>query len=328
MDAMMQAVECPAYGPPSVLKLASRPIPKPKDNQLLIRVHATAITPGDCEMRTLKMHPTMYPLFRLAVGITKPRNPVLGMYFSGTIVETGTASQRLKVGDEVFGCTGFAMGTNADYLCVADSACIIKKPSNLTHTEAAAVPIGALNALHFCDRAKLQSKERMLIVGAGGAIGTFAIQFAKLQGVHVTAIDSGIKLDMLRDTGADEVINYEECDFTTKTEKYDVIFDVVGQSHYSRSLHCLKKGGRYVLANVGFTPMLRGLLTSLISDKTVITAMAPETKEQLETVKALIEIQKIVPIVDRVFSMAEIPDAHRYIDSGQRKGNTVACFID
>lgn len=324
----MQAMLCTGYGPPSVLKLASIAVPVPKHNQLLIKVHATAITPGDCEIRTLKMHPTIYPLFRLALGITKPRNPVLGMYFSGTVVEIGKSVDRLGVGEEVFGCTGFAMGTNAEYLSVADSACIIRKPSNLTHVEAAAVPIGALNALHFCKKANLKPAQRMLIVGAGGAIGTFAILLAKLQGVHVTAVDSGIKLELLRDLGADEVIDYTKTDFTQGSEKYDVIFDVVGRSPYLQSLNRLNQGGRYVLANVGFTPMLRGAWTTLTSDKTVVSAMAPETKAPLEEIKKLIETGKLKPVIDRVFTMQEIPAAHSYIDSGKRQGNTVASFID
>jgi 2-desacetyl-2-hydroxyethyl bacteriochlorophyllide A dehydrogenase len=328
MTALMKAVECKAYGPPSVLKVSMRPIPIPKANQLLIKVHATALTPGDCEMRSFKMHPTMYPLLRLALGFTKPRNPVLGMYFSGTVVQTGSDAQRHSIGDEVFGCTGFAMGTNAEYLKVADSACIITKPSSLTHIEAAAVPIGALNALHFCNKANFKKSERLLIVGAGGAIGTFAIQLAKLQGVHVTAIDSDIKLDMLRRIGADEVIDYTVTDFTGGLEKYDVIFDVVGRSPYSRSLTCLTTGGRYILANVGFTPMLRGLWTTLISDKRVITAMAAEKQAELEEIRELIEAGKLRPVIDRVFTLEQIPDAHRYIDSGLRQGNTVASFVD
>jgi NADPH:quinone reductase-like Zn-dependent oxidoreductase len=324
----MQAILCTGYGPPSVLKLASIAVPVPKDNQLLIKVHATAITPGDCEIRTLKMHPTIYPLFRLALGITRPRNPVLGMYFSGTVVQIGNAVHRLGVGEEVFGCTGFTMGTNAEYLSVADSACIIPKPYNLTHIEAAAVPIGALNALHFCKKANLKQAERMLIVGAGGAIGTFAILLAKLQGVHVTAVDSGIKLDMLRELGADAVIDYTQRDFAEGLEKYDVIFDVVGKSPYSKSLSRLTRGGRYILANVGFTPMLRGVWTTLISDKTVVSAMAAESKAPLEEIKNLIEAGKLRPVVDRVFTMQEIPAAHGYIDSGKRQGNAVASFID
>lgn len=324
----MKAVLCTAYGPPSVMKVSTLPRPVPRAREVLIKVHATAITPGDCEIRTLKMHPSMYPLFRLALGIRKPRNPVLGMYFSGTVVEAGSDSKRLDIGAEVFGCTGFAMGTNAEYLRVAETACVIPKPVNLTHSQAAAVPIGALNAIHFCHKANLKESEKMLIVGAGGAIGTFAIQLAKLKGLQVTAIDSALKLDMLKHLGADHVLDYELTDFTEAAEKYDVIFDVVGKTAYSRTLNCLTKDGRYLLANVGVTPMLRGAWTSRVSDKRVISAMAGEKREELEEIKKLIEESKLHPVVDRVFSLEQIPEAHSYIDSGQRQGNVVASFVD
>lgn len=320
----MKAILCTAYGSPAVLKLDRVPKPIPKDNELLIKIHATSVTSGDCEMRTCTMHPTMYPFFRLFVGITKPRKPILGMYFSGTIVSKGGAVDTYDVGAEVFGTTSFSMGTNAEFVCISDKAAIVHKPSNLTHTEAAAVPIGAWNALHFMNKADLKPGETILVFGAGGAIGTFAIQLAKSEGLKITAVDSAIKLDMLSEIGADHVVDYEIEDFTSQGVKYDVIFDVVGKSPYRRSLTCLKPNGRYILANVGFTPMLRGLLTNWISDKQVIFAMAAETKEELEVIKAQLEEGQIMPIIDRVVSLEEIPQAHSYIDSGQRQGNIVA----
>lgn len=319
----MKVIHCTAYGSPDVLKLKEVERPLPKNKQVLLRIAATAVTPGDCEMRTLTMHPTMYPFLRLALGLTKPRNPILGMYFSGTIEALGDDVSDHSVGDEVFGTTGFTMGTNAEYVCVSAKGNFIKKPRSISHVEAAAAPLGAWNALHFIGKAKLQAGETILIVGAGGAIGTFAIQLAKLAGAIVTAIDSGPKLAMLVDAGADFVIDYEAEDFTKASLCYDIIFDVVGKSSYKKSLRCLNSRGRYLLANVGFTPMIRGVWTSKTTDKTVISVPAAERKPELIEIRELLVTGKIKPIIDRTFSLAEIPEAHRYIDSGMRKGNTV-----
>lgn len=319
----MKAMHCTAYGPPEVLKLKETEKPEPGESELLIKVAATAITPGDCEMRTCTIHPTMYPFFRLFIGVRKPRKPILGMYFSGTVDAIGNQVKTYAVGDEVFGTTSFTMGTNAEYVCVPTSRSFIKKPESLSHCDAAAALIGAWNALHFIRLAKLKAGETILVFGAGGAIGTFAIQLAKLAGAIVTAIDSKDKLSMLTQIGADFVIDYEEQDFTKSDQKYDVIFDVVGKSSYRRSLNCLNPEGRYLLANVGFTPMIRGAWTTRTSDKIVISAMAREQESELIEITELLEAGKIHPVIDRTFTIEEIPDAHRYIDSGKRKGNTV-----
>lgn len=319
----MKAMHCTAYGSTEVLKLKEVEKPDPSESELLIKVAATSVTSGDCEMRTCKMHPTMYVFFRLFIGVTRPRKPILGMYFSGTIEGVGDDVKDYAVGDEVFGTTGFTMGTNAEYVCVPVDRSFIKKPKSLSHCNAAATPIGAWNALHFIRLAKLKAEETILVFGAGGAIGTFAIQLAKLAGATVTAIDSGEKLSMLSQTGADFVIDYEKQDFTKSDLKYDVIFDVVGKSSYKKSLGCLNSKGRYVLANVGFTPMIRGAWTSKMTDKSVISTMAREQESELIEITELLEAGKIYPVIDRTFTLEEIPEAHRYIDSGKRKGNTV-----
>lgn len=324
----MKAIHCSAYGSSEVLQLREVVKPTPNESELLIKVAATSVTPGDCEMRTCTIHPTMYVFFRLFIGITKPRNPVLGMYFSGTVEAVGDGVKTYTVGDEVFGTTGFTMGTNAEYVCVPVDRSFIKKPKSLSHCDAAATPIGAWNALHFIRLAKLKPGEKVLVFGAGGAIGTFAIQLAKLAGATVTAIDSKDKLSMLTQTGADFVIDYEEQDFTKSDLKYDVIFDVVGKSSFRKSLACLNAKGRYLLANVGFTPMIRGAWTSKTTDKTVISSMARETESELIEITELLETGKIYPVIDRTFTLEEIPDAHRYIDSGKRKGNTVVVMQD
>jgi NADPH:quinone reductase-like Zn-dependent oxidoreductase len=319
----MKAMHCTGYGSCEVLKLKEVAKPKPLKSELLIKIAATSVTPGDCEIRTCTVHPTMYLFFRIFIGITKPRQPILGMYFSGTIEAIGGDVKGHRVGDEVFGTTGFTMGTNAEYVCVPTSRSFIKKPKCLSHCEAAAAPIGAWNALHFIGLAKLKAGEKILVFGAGGAIGTFAIELAKLAGAIVTAIDSKDKLPMLKQLGADLVIDYEMKDFTQSELKYDVIFDVVGKSPYRKSLRCLNPKGRYLLANVGFTSMLRGVWTSKMTEKTVISALAQESKSELTEISELLEAGKIHSVIDRTFTLEEIPEAHFYIDSGQRKGNTV-----
>lgn len=320
----MKAIHCTGYGSPDVLELKETEKPVAKKNEVLIRLVATSITSGDCEMRTSTMHPTMYPMFRLFLGITRPRKSILGMYFSGVIEGIGNEVSRFQIGQEVFGTTSFAMGTNAEYVSVSETNSIISKPPSVSHLEAAATPIGAWNALHFIKLAKLQKTDSILIFGAGGAIGTFAIQLAKLVGATITAVDSASKLSMLSETGADYVIDYEKEDFTESETKYDVIFDVVGKSPYRKSIRQLNTGGRYILANVGFTPMLRGLWTSRTSNKTVISAMAKEKESELLEISELLVSGKIRPVIDRTFSLEEIPEAHHYIDSGKRKGNVVA----
>ncbi|MFK7863146.1 MAG: NAD(P)-dependent alcohol dehydrogenase [Pseudohongiellaceae bacterium] len=320
----MKAIHCTAYGTPEVLQLKETDKPKPAEGEILIRIAATSITSGDCEMRTSTMHPTMYLFFRLFLGLTKPRKPILGMYFSGTVEQLGSEVTRFSIGQDVFGTTGFTMGTNAEYVSVPAKNSIISKPPSVSHLDAAATPIGAWNALHFMKLAKLQAAESILIFGAGGAIGTFAIQLAKMAGATVTAVDSAAKLSMLTETGADHVIDYEKEDFTEAENQYDVIFDVVGKSPYAKSLRRLNPGGRYILANVGFTPMLRGFWTTKTSDKTVISAMAKETQKELEEISKMLVNGVLHPVVDRTFTLEEIPDAHRYLDSGKRKGNIVA----
>lgn len=319
----MKAVFCTAYGSPDVLELREIERPAPKPNEILVKIAATAVTPGDCEMRTCTIHPSMYPMFRLFVGLRKPRQPILGMYFSGTVVQLGSEVSNFAVGDEVFGTTSFSMGTNGEYVCIPYTRSIVKKPDTLSHCEAAAVPIGAWNALHFLKRANLKAGETLLVIGAGGAIGTFAVQLAKHWGLNVTAIDSAAKLPMLLEAGADSVIDYETEDFTASALNYDVIFDVVGKSNYRECLKHLNPKGRYLLANVGFTPMLRGMWTTMTTDKTVVSALAAETISELIEITELLSAGNIKPIIDRTFTLEQIPEAHRYLDSGARKGNTV-----
>ena len=256
-------------------------------------------------------------------GLRKPRKPILGLYLAGEIESIGKEVKLFKEGDPVFRSSGFVLGANVEYVCLPEAGAIAIKPANMTYEEAATVPIGGLNALHFLRKANIQSGEKVLINGAAGSIGTFAVQLAKYFGAKVTAVDSTGKLDMLRSIDADHVIDYTQDDFTKSGKTYDVIFDVVGKSSYSRSVRSLKQNGRYLLANTGLSLMVRGLWTSMISSKKVIFELASKKTEDLVYLRELIEAEKIKSVIDRRYSLEQIPEAHRYVEKGQKKGNVV-----
>ena len=249
----MRAVVWEKYGSPENLVLKEIDKPEPKDNEVLVKVHATSVTAGDCEMRALEFPVWLRLPIRLFVGLRAPKNVrILGQEFSGTVEAVGGNVRGFKAGDPVFGTAGFMIGTYAEYLCLpeeSDEGVLAIKPVNMTFEEATVVPTGGLEALHFLGKAKIQPGETVLINGAGGSIGTAGVQLAKHYGSEVTAVDSAAKLDMLRSLGADNVIDYEQDDFSRNGKKYDVIFDVVGKSPFARSLKSLSPGGRYLIAN-------------------------------------------------------------------------------
>lgn len=321
----MKAIVWTNYGPPDVLHLQEVEKPAPKDNEVLIRVHATTAFAGDCEMRGLKI-PVPYRIpMRLYTGIRKPtRITILGQELSGVIEALGREVHRFKEGDPVFGTTGFHLGAYAEYVCLAvsaDEGALAIKPANLSHEEAAAVPVGGLEALHFLRQANIREGQNVLINGAGGSIGTMAVQLAKSDGAEVTAVDSTGKLDMLRSIGATHVIDYTREDFTKSGESYDVIFDVVGKSPFSGSLRSLKKDGIYLLGNAGLMQMVRGRWASRTGSPKIITGTSSHKAADLVFLKELIEAGKIKPVIDRIYPFEQTAEAHAYVDSGQKKGN-------
>ena len=319
----MKAIAWTAYGPPEVLQLQEIAKPIPKANEVLIKVHAATVTAGDCELRSLKL-PWLYRLpLRLYMGLQKPNGKILGQELAGEIEAVGNAVTCFKPGDAVFATNLLRFGAYAEYTCLPESYPIMAKPANMSYGEAATIPTGGINALHFLRKAKLQAGERLLINGAGGSIGTYAVQIAKLWGAEVTCVDSAPKLAMLRSLGADHVIDYTQVDFTQNGESYDVIIDIVGKSSFARSLRALKPAGRYVLGNPTPAGMFKGAWTTKTSDKQVIFETANANTEDLRFLKELVEAGQLKAVIDKVYELAQMAAAHHYVEQGLKAGNVV-----
>ncbi len=318
----MRAVVWTAYGPPGVLELREVPRPVPGDDEVLIRVHATSVFAGDCELRRFALPILFWLPLRFYLGLTRPRRvKVLGQELAGEVAAVGKGVSRYKPGDQVFAATGFRLGGYAEYACLPEDAMMLAKPSNMTMEEAATMPVGGYNALHFMNLADIKRGERVLINGAGGSIGTVAIQLAKSYGAEVTAVDSARKLDMLRSIGADRVIDYAKEDFTRAGEGYDVIFDVVGKAPFLRSLRALNKGGRLLLGNNGLVvPKLQGLWAVMTGSKRVISKLAREDPKIMVHLRELIEAGKLRAVIDRRCSLERVAEAHAYVDAGKKRG--------
>ncbi|MBE0579544.1 NAD(P)-dependent alcohol dehydrogenase [Devosia sp.] len=319
----MRAVYCTRYGPPDVLELRDVPKPEPKPGQVLVRVHAAGITLGDCEVRAFKMVSWVWVPARLAIGITRPRQPVLGMEVAGVVEALGEGVTRFKVGDRVFGPTGFGMGAYAEYATIPEAGSLTTIPPTLSYAEAAGIPTGGLNGLHFVRKCDPQPGEKVLINGAGGSIGMFATQLSKGAGAEVTAVDRVSKHQMLSDLGADKVIDYESTDFWRTGECYDAIIDVVGLSPFGPSVTALNDGGRYFLGNPHTRQMLRGLVENRRGRVKVLFQLAGEPVEDLDSLKQQIADRRLKVVVDKAFPLEDAIDAHRYVESGAKTGIVV-----
>ena len=319
----MKAIVYTRYGSPDVLQLKEVEKPTPKDNEVLIRTYAATVIAGDCELRSLKFPLWFWLPLRIYMGVIRPRKKILGQELAGDIESVGKDVKLFSKGDQVFAATDVGFGAYAEYKCMREEKTLALKPTNMTYEEAAAVPTGGLNALHYLRKGNIQSGEKVLINGASGNIGSFAVQLAKYFGAEVTGVDSTGKLEMLRSIGADQVMDYTQEDFTKNGETYDVIFDAVGKSSFSRSVRSLKQNGRYILANPRLLPMVRGLWTSIISGKKVIFQFASYKAEDLIFLKELIEAGKIKSVIDRRYPLEQTAEAHGYVEKGQKTGNVV-----
>jgi NADPH:quinone reductase-like Zn-dependent oxidoreductase len=315
----VKAVAYTQYGPSEVLQLTEIEKPAPKDDEVLIHVHATTVAATEIPMRRGKGLD-----YRIVIGLRRPRERyrVLGMEVAGEIASLGKEVTRFKKGDQVYGFTGFGLGGYAEYCRMPETGSLAIKPANLTYEEAAAVVDGATTALFFLKKGDIRRGQEVLINGASGSIGAYAVQLAKYFGARVTGVCSAANLELVRALGADSVIDYTAEDFTASGRTYDIIFDTAGKSSFSRCRRSLKKGGRYLLT-VGWSSYLVMLWTSLVGGKKLITGMSVKKTDELVFLRELIEAGHLRPVIDRRFPLQEIVEAHRYVEAGHKKGNVV-----
>jgi NADPH:quinone reductase-like Zn-dependent oxidoreductase len=319
----MKAVVCTKYGPPEVLQLREVEKPVPKENEILIKVHATTVTSGDTRVRGFRVPLSFWLFARIALGFRGPRINILGADLAGEIESVGKDVKNFKKGDPVFAYPGQIGGAYAEYICLTEDIAMAVKPVNMTYEEAAAIPFGGNTALYFLRQANIQKGQKVLIYGASGSVGTFAVQIAKYFGAEVTGVCSTANIDLVKSLGADKVIDYTKEDFGKNGETYDVIFDTVAKSSFSDSMRSLKEKGVYLQTVATPAIGIRMQWTSITSNKTLIGGTAVPTSENLIFLKELVEAGKIKPVIDRKYPLEQIVKAHRYVDKGHKKGNVV-----
>jgi NADPH:quinone reductase-like Zn-dependent oxidoreductase len=318
----MKAIVCPEYGTPEVLQLVHVQKPTPKDNEALIKVYSSTITAGDCRIIRFNFAKWFWLPGRFIFGFSKPRKEVPGWEFSGKIESVGKNVKQYKAGDMVFGFNkGISFGgTNAEYKCIAANRLIKFNPNTISCDEAAAIPIGGLTALHFLRKAKTSNGKKVLIIGASGSVGSYAVQIAKYFGAEVAGVCSNRNVELVRSIGADEVIDYKKEDFTTGNKRYDIIFDTVAKYSFSSCKNLLTDKGLFLTVD---WPFIQALWTSLAGRKKVIIGMAPDRMEDLVYLKDLVQSRIIYPVIDISYPLEEVVEAYKYVDSGRKKGNIV-----
>jgi NADPH:quinone reductase-like Zn-dependent oxidoreductase len=327
----MKAIVCTGYGAPDVLQPKEVAKPTPKDDELLVKVYATSVNYGDLVARDFKdvsyrefnMPFPFWLISKVVFGLRTPKITVLGSEFAGEIESVGQAVKSFKPGDQVFGYVGQDMGAYAEYLCVPEGGTVALKPANMSYEEAAVVPMGAIMALYLLrEKGNIQPGDKVLINGASGSIGSAGVQLAKSHfGAQVTGVASTPRLDLVSSLGADDVVDYTKEDFTRNGETYDLIFDVLGKSSWSRCKNSLSPNGRYLLASFKMRQLVQMLWTSMVGTRKVICALAPGSKEDLISVKELIETGKLKAAIDKRFALDEAAEAHRYVENGLKKGH-------
>ena len=319
----MKPIVCTKYGPPDVLQLKEVEKPIPKDNEILIKIHATTVTSGDVRIRSFTFAPWFRLPARIMFGFQKPQKDIPGDELSGEIESAGKDVTLFKIGDQVFGINASGLGlggTNAEYKCLPEDGMVSIKPVNMNYEEAAAVPFGGLTALHFLRKGNARDGQKVLIYGASGSVGTYAVQIAKYFGAEVIGVCSTSNIEMVKSIGADEVIDYTREDFTKNSETYDIIFDTVMKTSFSRCKRSLKQKGIYLTVD---WPLLQALWTSMTSSRKIVFGIAPSRTEDLVYLKEIIEAGKIKAVIDRRYSLEQTAEAHRYVEKGHKKGNVV-----
>ncbi|MDX2433594.1 MAG: NAD(P)-dependent alcohol dehydrogenase [Desulfobacterales bacterium] len=322
----MKAILHTKYGPPDELQLKEIDIPVPSDNEVLIKIHATTVTSTDCNVRNFTFVPGIFqlPARLFMFGVFKPRINILGIDLAGVIEAVGKDVKRFKEGDQVFGTPGMTFGAHAEYTCVPEDAVLTIKPANMAWEEAAPIFLGASTALFYLrDKGNIQAGHKILIYGASGAIGTYAVQLAKYFGAEVTGVCSTTNLEMVKSLGADKVIDYTQEDYTRSGETYDLILDTVGKTSFSRCRKSLKQKGVFLPVVMDLTELAQILWTSMTDGKKVKGGVAGESVEDLNFFKELIEAEKLKPVIDRCYPLEKTAEAFRYVEKGHKKGNVV-----
>lgn len=306
------------YGAPEVLQIKTVAKPSPKAHEILIKIHATGVSSGDCRLR--RANPFAVRFF---FGLFKPKKAILGGILAGEVLQVGEAVTSYKVGERVFGMTGMSFGAYAEYKCLPETASLTQIPDGISYASAAAIPFGGLTALHFIQKAKVQPGQKVLIYGASGAVGTAAVQLAKYFGAEVTGICSSSNVEMVQSIGADKVIDYTKTDFSTVDERYDVVFDTVGKALVSSQLKVLKANGLLIQGAANPSQMLQGAWAGMTSNRKILSGVIKETAEGMAFLAKLMESGNLKPVIDKTYPLSQIADAHRYVDAGHKKGNVV-----
>jgi len=319
----MKAIVYERYGPPEVLQLKEVEKPTPKDNEVLIKTYATTVTSGDWRVRSLNVPVGFGLIMRLVFGVSRPKQPILGTELAGVVESVGKDVRKFKVGDQVFAFSDPVMGCHAEYKCMPEDGAVALRPPNLTYDEAAALSFGGTTALNFFRRGKLQRGESVLVNGASGGVGTAAVQLAKHFGADVSGVCSTANVELVRSLGASHVIDYTKEDFTQTGETYDIIVDTVGTAPFSRSKASLKERGRLLMVVGGLPDMLQIPWVSMTSSKKIIAGQAAACAEDLRFLARLAEAGEFKPVIDRRYPFEQIAEAHRYVDTGRKKGNVI-----
>lgn len=327
----MKATLYTEYGPPEVLRPGEVETPTPEANEIRVRVRATTVNYGDLiarnfrnvSMRAFNMPAPFYLPARMSFGFWKPSNPILGSEFAGDVEAVSQDVTRFRVGDAVYGYLGPSMGAYAEYLCIAEDGMVALKPANLSYEEAAAVPYGAMTALNLLRSVDIQPGDKVLINGASGAIGSYAVQIARQAGAEVTSVCGTRRMDFVEALGADHVIDYTQEDFTRNGQTYDLIFDILGRSSFATCKGPLSEDGVYLLASFKMLAVLQMLWTARAGRQKVICAMSSEKRDDLITINEMVEAGILTSIVDRCYPLDQAAEAHRYVEEGRKQGNVV-----
>jgi NADPH:quinone reductase-like Zn-dependent oxidoreductase len=319
----MRAIVWTEYGSPEQLQLREIEKPVPRPGEVLIRVHAATVLAGDCEIRRAEFPTLLWIPMRLVLGITRPRDRVLGQELSRVVEAVGNGVTRFQPGDSIFGLTGLRIGAWAEFACLPESYPLTRKPAAMSHAEAAALPVGGTNALHFLRRAGPLEGKQVLVAGSTGSIGTFAVQLARHFGAEVTAVCGTENVELARKLGAARTIDYRNEDFAASGASFDVVFETIGKVRMSRCAQVLKPGGTLLIANPSAWEMIRGLRTSMRGGRRMVTSPAGPTAEDLDSLAGLVEAGTIRTVLDRSWPLQQMAEAHRYVDLGQKTGDVV-----